>query len=172
MGVTLNADPREVGLCPQRLARIEPWMDRLVADGRLAGLSVSVQRRGKTVFARACWAGRHGAWHPVHPRYGDAHLFDDEAAHLCGGDAAYERGLFQLDDPVSRFLPEFAEMRVAVGGNRAKIETEPARRPITIRDLLTHTAGLTYGFMDATLVDAVYREKGIDFWRARARSPR
>ncbi len=75
----------------------------------------------------------------------------------------YEQGLFQLDDPVSRFLPEFAEMRVAVGGNRARIETEPAKRPITVRDLLTHTAGLTYGFMEATLVDAVYREKGIDF---------
>ena len=40
----------------------------------------------------------------------------------------YEQGLFQLDDPVARVLPEFAEMRVAVGGNRAKLETEPARR--------------------------------------------
>ena len=75
----------------------------------------------------------------------------------------YEQGLFQLDDPIARVLPAFAEMRVAVGGNRARIETEPARRPITVRDLLTHTAGLTYGFMEATLVDAQYRENKIDF---------
>ncbi|MFC6790420.1 serine hydrolase domain-containing protein [Methylobacterium komagatae] len=163
MGVTLNADPREVGLCPQRLARIEPWMDRLVADGRLAGLSVSVQRRGKTVFARACGQADMARGTPftldtVTRIYSMTKPLTSVAVMQL-----YEQGLFQLDDPVSRFLPEFAEMRVAVGGNRAKIETEPARRPITIRDLLTHTAGLTYGFMDATLVDAVYREKGIDF---------
>ncbi len=54
MGVATDTDLREAGVCPQRLARIAPWMDRLVADGRLAGLSVSMQRRGKTVFARAC----------------------------------------------------------------------------------------------------------------------
>ena len=58
-------------------------------------------------------------------------------------------------------------MHVATGGNRAKLETEPARRPITIRDLLTHTAGLTYAFMESTLVDARYRSEGIDFQTAR-----
>ncbi|PND66603.1 serine hydrolase, partial [Escherichia coli] len=52
---------------------------------------------------------------------------------------------------------------VMTGGNRAKLETEPALRPITIRDLLTHTSGLTYGFMEATLVDALYRQNEIDF---------
>ena len=58
----------------------------------------------------------------------------------------YEQGHFQLDDPVSLFLPYFADMRVAVGGQRGKIDTVPAARPMTIRDLLTHTSGLTYGF--------------------------
>lgn len=163
MGMTTDADPREAGLCPQRLSRIEPWMDRLVAEGRLAGLSVSIQRRGKAVFARACGQADLARGTPftldtVTRIYSMTKPLTSVAVMQL-----YEQGLFQLDDPVSRFLPEFAEMRVATGGNRAKIETEPARRAITVRDLLTHTAGLTYGFMEATLVDAVYRERGIDF---------
>ena len=67
----------------------------------------------------------------------------------------YEQGLFQLDDPISRFLPYFANMRVANGGQRGKVDTVPAAREITFRDLLTHTSGLTYGFMQSTLVDGM-----------------
>jgi CubicO group peptidase (beta-lactamase class C family) len=78
----------------------------------------------------------------------------------------YERGLFQLDDPITRFLPSFANMRVATGGQRGKIDTVPAARDITFRDLLTHTSGLTYGFMQSTLVDQKYRDEGIDFQTA------
>ncbi len=82
----------------------------------------------------------------------------------------YEEGRFQLDDPITRFLPEFSDLRVLTGGNRVKFESEPARRPITIRDLLTHTSGLTYGFMEATLVDALYRQNGVDFGEAQGES--
>ena len=75
----------------------------------------------------------------------------------------YEEGHLQLDDPIARFLPCFRDMRVCVGGMRGKLETVPAERDITFRDLLTHTSGLTYGFMEATPVDAQYRERGVDF---------
>ena len=163
MGVATDTDLREAGVCPQRLARIAPWMDRLVADGRLAGLSVSMQRRGKTVFARACGQADLARGTPFTLETVTRIYSMSKPLTSVAVMQLYEQGHFQLDDPVSRFLPEFKEMRVAVGGNRAKIETEPAKRPITVRDLLTHTAGLTYGFMEATLVDAVYREKGIDF---------
>jgi CubicO group peptidase (beta-lactamase class C family) len=54
-------------------------------------------------------------------------------------------------------------MRVFTGGALGRIDTVPAERDVTIRDLLTHTAGLTYGFMQSTLVDALYRERGVDF---------
>jgi CubicO group peptidase (beta-lactamase class C family) len=74
----------------------------------------------------------------------------------------YEEGRFQLDDPITRFLPGFAAMRVCTGGARGRLETEPAMRDITFRDLMTHTSGLTYDFMHATAVDALYREAGID----------
>ncbi|WP_375463787.1 serine hydrolase domain-containing protein [uncultured Methylobacterium sp.] len=160
-----EARPQDVGLCADRLERIDAWMRRLVADGRLAGLSVAVARRGRTAFHRA---------HGLADLARGTPFTTDTVARIYSMTKPltsvavmqlYEEGRFQLDDPVARFLPEFSEMRVATGGNRARIETEPARRPITIRDLLTHTGGLTYGFMDATLVDALYRQRGADFLR-------
>jgi CubicO group peptidase (beta-lactamase class C family) len=72
----------------------------------------------------------------------------------------YEEGRFQLDDPIHSVLPYFREMHVYAGEGRDPV---PAARSITYRDLLTHTSGLTYGFMNATPVDAMYREQGVDF---------
>jgi CubicO group peptidase (beta-lactamase class C family) len=74
----------------------------------------------------------------------------------------YEEGRFQLDDPITRFLPEFAGQRVFTGGGYGSVQTEPAVRDITFRDLLTHTSGLTYGFLQATPVDAMYRAQKLD----------
>ncbi len=164
----VSADPKDLGLCPERLERVDGWMRRLVDDGRLAGLSVSVMRRGQLAFARA-----HGL---ADLKRGTPFRLDTVARIYSMTKPLtsvavmqlYEEGRFQLDDPVARFLPEFSAMRVATGGNRAKLESEPARRMITIRDLLTHTAGLTYGFMEATLVDALYREQGADYLRTDA----
>ncbi|MFF8802981.1 MULTISPECIES: serine hydrolase domain-containing protein [unclassified Methylobacterium] len=159
----VETDPRDVGLCPDRLERIDAWMRAYVESGRLAGLSVSVLRGDKTAFFRA-----HGHADLARERpfaadtltriYSMTKPLTSLAVMML-----YEEGRFQLDDPVARFLPEFGQMRVATGGNRARLETEPARRLITIHDLLTHTSGLTYGFMEATLVDALYRQNEIDF---------
>jgi CubicO group peptidase (beta-lactamase class C family) len=74
----------------------------------------------------------------------------------------YEEGRFQLDDPISKFIPAFANPRVYAGGSRGKIESVPAERDICFRDLLSHTSGLTYGFMESNPVDALYRAKGAD----------
>ncbi|WP_232630226.1 serine hydrolase domain-containing protein [Methylobacterium sp. Leaf118] len=159
----VETDPGAVGLCPERLERVDAWMRGYVESGRLAGLSVSVMRGGRTAFFRA-----HG--HADLAR--DKPFSADTITRIYSMTKPltslavlmlYEEGRFQLDEPVARFLPEFADMRVMVGGNRAKLETVPALRPITIHDLLTHTSGLTYGFMEATLVDALYRQEGIDF---------
>src|SRR5262249_24967194 len=74
----------------------------------------------------------------------------------------YEEGHFQLDDPIARYLPAFAGQRVYTGGGYGAVMTEPATRDITFRDLLTHTSGLTYGFMHATPVDCIYRAQKLD----------
>jgi CubicO group peptidase (beta-lactamase class C family) len=70
----------------------------------------------------------------------------------------FEQGLFQLADPVSKFLPEFKKPKVFLSGSYPHFMTSPAEREITIRDLLTHTAGLTYGFHYRTNVDHAYRK--------------
>ncbi|MEA1833726.1 serine hydrolase domain-containing protein [Methylobacterium durans] len=160
---TNAVEPAALGFSAERLERIDAWMRGLVSEGKLAGLSVSVMRGGQTAFARA-----HGLADLARERpftldtitriYSMTKPLTSVAVMML-----YEEGRFQLDDPVARFLPEFSEMRVLTGGNRIKFDSEPARRPITIRDLLTHTSGLTYGFMEATLVDELYRRNGVDF---------
>lgn len=155
--------PEAAGFSAERLERIDGWMRRLVSGGRLAGLSVSVMRRGRTAFARAHGRADLARETPftldtITRIYSMTKPLTSVAVMML-----YEEGRFQLDDPVARFLPEFSEMRVLTGGNRNKFESEPARRPITIRDLLSHTSGLTYGFMEATLVDELYRRNGVDF---------
>ena len=70
----------------------------------------------------------------------------------------FEQGLFQLADPVSKFLPEFKNPKVFVSGSYPHFMTRPADREISIRDLLTHTAGLTYGFHYRTNIDHAYRK--------------
>lgn len=159
----MSTTPEDVGLSGARLARIDGWMDRLVADGKLPGLSVNVMRRGQLAYSRAIGKSdlaRGTAFDAstIVRIYSMTKPLTSTAIMML-----YEEGRFQLDDPISRFLPEFAGQRVATGGSRGKLETVPAQRDITFRDLLTHTSGLTYGFMEATGVDALYRETGVDF---------
>lgn len=72
-----------------------------------------------------------------------------------------ERGKLRLDDPVAKFLPEWRDMRVYVSGGLDDMVTEPVSRPITIADLLTHTAGITYHFTGDTPVHLYYRKYGV-----------
>ena len=74
----------------------------------------------------------------------------------------YERGLFQLDDPVSQYIPSFRDIQVYQEGVIGNFKTIRLEREMTIRDLLTHQSGLTYGFMERTNVDYAYRMLGIE----------
>ncbi len=75
----------------------------------------------------------------------------------------YEEGGFQLTDPVSRYIPSFANTRVFTGGSDIAFTTEPVTEPMRIWHLLTHTSGLTYGFHRAHPVDAIYRARGFEW---------
>lgn len=72
-----------------------------------------------------------------------------------------EQGKLRLDDPVSKFLPQFAAMRVYKSGGLDDMVTEPVQRPMTIADLLTHTSGITYHFTGSTPVHQYYRKHGV-----------
>lgn len=162
MTESVAARPEEVGLDAGRLQRVEAWMRQQVASGRLAGLEVIVSRRGRTAL-HACVGKRdmeRGA--DVTPDtiwrlYSMTKALTSVAIMML-----YEEGRFQLDDAITRFLPAFAGQRVLTGGGYGSVQTEPAVRDITFRDLLTHTSGLTYGFMQATPVDAIYRAQKLE----------
>ena len=78
----------------------------------------------------------------------------------------YEKGLLQLKDPISNWIPGFSDSKVFVGGDAVNPETRDATREITVHDLLTHTSGLTYHFHMANAVDEMYRRAGFDWTRS------
>lgn len=73
----------------------------------------------------------------------------------------YEEGKLLLEDPIEKFLPEFSNPQVMVGGSDLAPQTRPAARSVTIRDILTHCSGFTYGFLRQGPLDARYRESGL-----------
>lgn len=160
--------PEQVGLSATRLDRVRKWMHRWVDSGRLAGMVTVVMRRGELAFAETAGKADIERNRPMRPDtifrfYSMTKPLTSTAIMML-----YEEGHFQLDDPISKFIPAFANPRVYAGGSRGKIDSVPAEREITFRDLLTHTSGLTYGFMESNPVDALYRAKtnGVDFQTA------
>ena len=152
------------GLDAGRLHRITAWMERQVQE-RLAGVSVTISRRGQVAYQECrgladIARGTPMAADTVVRIYSMTKPLASLALLML-----YEDGLFQLDDPITPALPCFRDMRVWAGEDR---DTVPAERDITYRDLLTHTSGLTYAFMQATPVDAMYRDGGVDYQTADA----
>lgn len=155
-------NPESVGLSSARLQRLHGWLEQQTSSGRLAGASVLVARHGKTAFFEAAGVadpatGRAFRRDTVVRIYSMTKPVTTVAAMML-----YEEGAFQLDDPVARYLPEFADVRVWAGGNAPVDDTLPLVAPMTVRQLMTHTSGLTYGFMQANAVDAAYRQAGIE----------
>ncbi len=161
-----STTPEQVGLSSERLDRISRWADRQVSSGKLPGVTVWIARHGQVAYQYTTGMADREAGRAMTP--GTILRFYSMTKPLTSVAVMmlHEEGHFQLDDPLCQFLPAFTAMRVAAGGQRGKIDTVPAARLITIRDLLTHTSGLTYGFMQSTLVDARYRDEGIDFQTA------
>ncbi len=156
-------EPEKVGLSSDRLRRISEWMQQQVNTRRLPGVSVLVHRRGRTAFFDATGFRDVEAEKPVEEDtifriYSMTKPVTSVAAMML-----FEEGRFQLDDPLAKFIPEFEKMQVWAGGTPEDPIFEPARELIRIRHLFTHTSGLTYGFMMATPVDALYRKHRIGF---------
>ncbi len=155
--------PESVGLSSARLERVSEWLREQVASERLAGLSVLIGRRGRVAFFeprgladRA--SGKSFNQDTIVRIYSMTKPITSVAAMML-----YEEGCFQLDDPVANYLPEFKETQVWAGGDAPITETVPAATPMTVHHLITHTSGLTYGFMQANAVDAAYRQEKLDF---------
>jgi CubicO group peptidase (beta-lactamase class C family) len=156
-------DPASVGFDENRLARIDEHLRAYVDDGRLPGWQVLVSRGGKVVHLSSYGQRDKEAGLPVEPDtifriYSMTKPITSVAAMML-----FEEGAFELMTPVSRFIPSFAEARVYLRGNAAKPLTAPVAEPVRIWHLLTHTAGLTYGFHHAHAVDEAYRAAGYEW---------
>src|SRR5580765_4647728 len=153
--------PEEVGLSSGRLGRISDHLRRYVDAGKLAGTLTVVARRGKIAYCEPLGHLEIERKRPVTPDSIFRIYSMTKPIASVGLMMLWEQGRLQLDDPVHKFIPAWRDQRVFVGGNHPAWKTAPVERPMTIRDLLSHTSGLTYGFMERTNVDAAYRKLGV-----------
>ena len=176
--------PEDVGLSAERLERIGATMQGYVESGEIVGALGLVARHGKVAYLDT-WGQRDGesgapmTADTIFRIYSMSKPITSVALMML-----YEEGHFLLKDPVEKYLPELAEMRVAIFDeskvapatfnipdldeesaetqpSSITVDTVPVERSITIQDLLRHTSGLTYGFFGNSPVDKIYMEQGI-----------
>ena len=157
-GIVLSAQSTPSGVASERLARIDRVLQQYVDEGRIAGAVALVLRDGQPVYERAVgWRDKEAG-----QRMAADTIFriasQTKAVTSVAILSLVEEGKIGLDDPAARFIPSFAKTTVAVRSETG-VAFVPARRPITIRDLLTHTAGISYGTQSE--VAGLYEAKGL-----------
>lgn len=168
MSSSQSIDPKAAGFSPERLKRIRTKMESHIAAGRLAGGMGLIMRRGHLGYCETWGFGDKEAGTPMRE---DAIFRIYSMTKAVTGVAAmllFEEGAFALADPLSAFMPEFREMRVAVEslnpttGKLVLTGTLPATRPITVLDLMRHTAGFNYAGPHDENGDLLYQRAGIE----------
>jgi CubicO group peptidase (beta-lactamase class C family) len=160
-----SATPEEVGLSSERLERVGAVFQGYADEGRLAGALGMVIRHGKVAYVDTWGVRDIAARDPLETDdifriYSMTKPITSVAVMML-----YEEGRFFLDEPVGRYLPELANLpvaRLAEASGPDSIPTERATRPMTIRDLLRHTSGLTYGIFSNTAVDQLYGRHNVN----------
>ncbi|HEX3606015.1 MAG TPA: serine hydrolase domain-containing protein [Candidatus Dormibacteraeota bacterium] len=162
-GLRIEVEPGEVGLDPERLARIDRLFDGYVEDGRLAGWIALVSRFGRVAHLSRSGMRDIDAKLPVELDTRWRIFSMTKPITSVAALMLYEEGRLALTDPVARYIPAFDNVRVYSKGSSLKPLTVPAQEPVRIWHLLTHTSGLTYGFHHAHPVDAMYRAAGFEW---------
>jgi CubicO group peptidase (beta-lactamase class C family) len=160
--IARTVEPAEVGFDPKRLANLDNHFARYVDNGLLAGWQIVVTRHGEVAHASTCGLRDKESGAAVTPDtlwriYSMTKPVTSVAAMML-----WEEGRFELTDEISRWIPEFANVKVWEKGSALRPYVVPATEPIRMWHLLTHTSGLTYGFMHSHPVDALYRSAGYD----------
>jgi CubicO group peptidase (beta-lactamase class C family) len=159
----LHAEPaNHYTIAPQRLAMLDQAMQAQIDQGKLAGIDILIYQDGEVIHRKLTGYQELDSRKP---------LAEDTLYKIFSltkpitGTALlmlYEQGKFQLDDPVELYLPQFKGMQVAKeDGPDGRPVTEPAQHPLTIRELMNHTAGFTYGRFSESQVDALYVKEDI-----------
>ena len=157
----MTATVGTTGISVDALARLDRHLsERYVQAGRIAGCITLIARRGGVAHLSAMGSmdlerGKPMALDTIFRFYSMTKPITSIALMQL-----HERGLVQLTDPVSRFIPQWSDLQVLQGGTWPDFETAPPARPMTVRDLLSHQSGLTYGFMEGDL-ERAYIQNGV-----------
>jgi CubicO group peptidase (beta-lactamase class C family) len=156
----VTVKPVEAGFNEAGLGRLDAYIKNEIATNKIPGAIMMIQRQGKTAYFSSAGVRDPGTKEPMTPDtifriYSMSKPITTVAAMML-----VEEGKLQLDEPLSKYIPAFANVKVGVekkGEDGAMgLELVPARRPITIQDLMRHTSGLTYGFFGEGLVKKAY----------------
>lgn len=149
------------GISAERLARLSALLKDYVDQGRIAGAVVQIQQDGRTVYADAVGWRDKEARDPMRQDAIFRIASQTKALTSVATLMLMEEGKLLLSDPVGKYLPAWGKTTVAVANDQGGYDVVPAKRAITIRDLLTHTAGISYGNGPA---DKAWRDAGIYGW--------
>ncbi|MBJ2136337.1 beta-lactamase family protein [Paraglaciecola chathamensis] len=155
-----TTNPKKVGMSKARLERIEPAMQAFVDEQKLAGTLTLVARKGKVVHVEGVG---------YRDREAEAPMSEDTIFRIysmtkpitaVAALTLWEQGKFQMNDPVSKYLPELANLKVYAGMDGENMVLEDTSKVMTIKQLFTHTAGFSYGFTQSP-VDKLYQQSAL-----------
>ncbi len=157
------ANPADHGFDPARLDRVAAFVERdYIGTGRFPGADIMVARDGVPVW-RATMGGMRADGTPWSPDAICRIASMTKPIVSIAFMMLVEQGLVALDDPVTKVVPEFADLRIyAGGGGEAPFVPGPRARPMRMVDLLSHRSGLTYGIQNRNNLDAAYRKGRLD----------
>jgi CubicO group peptidase (beta-lactamase class C family) len=155
--------PEAAGFDAARLKRLDDYMAGVVAQGRVAGMTTLLARHGKVVEFKSYGAQSLASGQPMSKDtifriYSMSKPLTGVAMMIL-----FEEGKWRLDDPVTRYVPEFKNLKVMVKADADGhiTQVEDMKRPPTMREIMSHTAGFGYGLGDKHPVDKLYREKRV-----------
>jgi CubicO group peptidase (beta-lactamase class C family) len=158
----MEVAPKRAGFAPERINRITDHLNRNYIDGgKITGCQTLVARRGHVAYFKSLGQMDRERRKPtaddtIYRLYSMTKPITSVALM-----SLYEQGHFQLNDPVSRFIPAWRDHKVWISGEGAKMETVAPEKPMTMRHVLSHSGGLTYGATNHP-VDRIYREQGVN----------
>ncbi|MFN3523069.1 MAG: serine hydrolase domain-containing protein [Phenylobacterium sp.] len=155
------ASPESVGFSSERLKRLDAAMQKVVDDGRVAGMTTLLARHGQVVSFNTYGKASQATGQPM-PKdeifriYSMSKPITGVAMMIL-----FEEGKWRLDDPVTRYIPEFKDLKVMKIDADGKQTLVPVERAPTMRELMSHTAGFGYGLSDKHPVDVMFREQNV-----------
>jgi CubicO group peptidase (beta-lactamase class C family) len=155
-----TATPEEVGLSSERLDRIKPLMQKHIDDGTTGGILTMIARRGKIAHMEMVGMRDIANNKPITENTIFRIYSMSKAITSIAVMTLYEEGRFRLDDPVSKYIPEFENLMVYKDSTEAGLVLDSLESEMTIRHLITHTSGLVYGW-GGRVVDRMYSRADI-----------